>query len=239
MLDHLQLVPGQAELLEDQRIALHDLAGGEADRDVRGLSVVFNQVHDGVQAAVYCAAGIVCVAEVHAAGAFLIVRDVQRMVDQLADALVLRSGNRHDRDTQHGLHFVDADGTAVGGHLIHHVEGEHHRYAQLHQLHGEIEVAGQVGRIDDVDDAARLFPEDKLAHDQLLARIRRHGVDAWQVGHQRIGMPADDAVLAVDCYAGEVAHVLVCAGELVKERRLAAVLVAGKGECKLYAGGKR
>ena len=39
-------------------------------------------------------------------------------------------------------------------------------------------------------------------------------------------MPADHAVLAVHRYAGEVAHMLVGAGELVEEGGLAAVLVA-------------
>ena len=43
-------------------------------------------------------------------------------------------------------------------------------------------------------------------------------------------MAADAAALAVYGDAGEVAHVLVGTGQLVEERRLAAVLVARQGE---------
>ena len=43
-------------------------------------------------------------------------------------------------------------------------------------------------------------------------------------------MPADDAVLAVDSYPGEVAHMLVGTGQLVEQGRFAAVLVAHQGE---------
>ena len=46
-------------------------------------------------------------------------------------------------------------------------------------------------------------------------------------------MVADGAVFAVDRDAGEVAHVLVGAGELVEERGLAAVLVTYEGKRKL------
>ena len=43
---------------------------------------------------------------------------------------------------------------------------------------------------------------------------------------------ADDALFFVHCDAREVAHMLVGARELVEQRRLAAVLVAG--ECKYH-----
>ena len=201
--------------------------------------MVLNQVHDGVQAAVYRAARFVRIAEVHSAGTLLVVRDVQRVIDQLADALVFGRGDRYDRDPQHGLHLVDADGAAVGRHLVHHVQGKHHRHAQLHELHGEVEVAGEVGRVDDVDDAARLFIQKELARDQLFAGVRGHGVNARQVSHQRVAVAVDDAVLAVNRHAREVAYVLVGAGELVKQGGLAAVLVAGKGEGQLLTCGQR
>ena len=43
-------------------------------------------------------------------------------------------------------------------------------------------------------------------------------------------MGADDTVLALHRHTGEVAHMLVGAGELVEERRLAAVLVADEAK---------
>ena len=51
-------------------------------------------------------------------------------------------------------------------------------------------------------------------------------------------MPFDDAVLAVDGDAGEVAHMLVGARQLVEKRRLAAVLLSCKGESQRGAFGQ-
>ena len=52
-------------------------------------------------------------------------------------------------------------------------------------------------------------------------------------------MAFDLAVLAVDGHAGEIADVLVGARELVKQRRLAAVLVADERKGQLRPFGKR
>ena len=239
VLDGLLLVLGEIQLLENQGVALGQLAGGKAHGDARGLSVVLDQVHEAVQAAVHRAVALLRVAEVLAAGPLLILRDVDGVVDQLADALVFRRGDGDDRDAQPGFQLVDADGAAVLADLVHHVEREHHGHIQLHELHGQVEVALDVGRIHDVDDALGLVAQQELAGDQLLARVRGHGVDARQVGDQRVRVAPDDAVLAVDGHAGEVAHMLAGAGELVEERGLAAVLVAGEREGEHRAGGKR
>ena len=83
-----------------------------------------------------------------------------------------------------------------------------------------------IGGIHDVDDRLRLLVEDKIPADQLLAGIRRHGIDAGKVRNGSIPVTADHAVLAVHRDPGEVAHMLVGTGQLIKEGRLAAVLVA-------------
>ena len=155
---------------------------------------------------------------------------MKRMGNKLVDALVLGGGNRNDRNTEHGFHFVDADRAAVLAHLVHHIQRENHGDIQLHELHGQVEVALDVGGVDDVDDAAGLILQNKAAGDNFLAGIGRHGVDAGQVGDERIVMTANRAVLPVHGHAGEIADVLIGAGELVEEGRLAAVLIAGKGK---------
>ena len=72
--------------------------------------------------------------------------------------------------------------------------------------------------------------EQKIAGDDLLTGIGGQAVDARQVCDGSLGMAADDAVLAVHRHTRKVADVLVGAGQLVKKRRLAAVLVAGQRE---------
>ena len=152
------------------------------------------------------------------------------VVDELVDALVFRGGDWHDGHAELFLEGVDVDGAAVGVDFVHHIEGDDHGDAELEELHGQIEVALDVGGVDDVDDAAWFFLEQELAGDDLFAGIWRHGIDAGQVGDEGVVVAADDAVFAVDGDAGEIADVLVGAGELVEEGGLAAVLVAGEGE---------
>ena len=101
---------------------------------------------------------------------------------------------------QHRFHLVDAHRAAVAAHFVHHVQRQNHGDIQLHQLHGQVEVAlnivdatniernlyltiqlhqlhGQVevaldvGGVHDIDDAGGLFADDELAGDDLLAGI--------------------------------------------------------------------
>ena len=105
---------------------------------------------------------------------------------------------------------------------------------------GQVEVALDVGGVDDVDDGVRAAPSSRnVPRHDLLAGVGRQGVDAGQVGDRGLGVAAHRAVLAVDGDAGEVADVLVGAGELVEQRRLAAVLVAGEAEEQRLALGNR
>ena len=228
VLERFLFVLVQPEPLEHEAVPLRELAGREAHRDAGLLRVVLDQAHDRVQAAVHGAALLARIAEILSAGAFLVLRHMHGVVDQLGDALVFGRGDRHHRDAEHRLHLVDADRAAVFAHLVHHVEREHHRHVELHELHRQVQVALDVRRVDDVDDPLRVLLENEAPRHELLARIRRHRVDAGQVGDERVLVPADHAVLAVDRDAREVADVLVRAGQLVEQRRFAAVLVAGQ-----------
>ena len=75
-----------------------------------------------------------------------------------------------------------------------------------------------------------MFIQDKLAAYDLFARVRRQGVNAWQVGNARLGVVTDGAILAVDRHAGKVTDMLIGARQLVEQRGLTAVLVAGEGK---------
>ena len=230
VLNHLHLVLVEHQRLDDAAVTLDDLRRGEADRDARFLRVVLDEVHDAVQAAMHGAAMALRIAEVHAARLLLIMCDVQRVRDELLDALALGRRDRHDRDAEQGLHRVDVDRAAVARELVHHVEREDHRAIELDELQRQVEVALDVRRIDDVDDARWLLAQDELTRDNLLVRVRRHRVDARQIRDLRVLVAADAAALLVDRDAWEIADVLVRARQLVKKRRLAAVLVARERE---------
>ena len=78
--------------------------------------------------------------------------------------------------------------------------------------------------------AVGLLVEDEVPGDDLLLGVGPEGVDARQVHHRAVLLPPDLTGLLVHRDAGEVAHVLVGAGEGVEEGGLAAVLIAG--QCK-------
>ena len=63
---------------------------------------------------------------------------------------------------------------------------------------------------------AGLILQNEVPGYDLLAAERGHGVDARQVGDLRVGIAPDDAGFPVHRNAGEVAHVLLGAGELVE-----------------------
>ena len=239
VLDHLFFVLVELQGRLDALVALHELCGRKAHRDACGLGMILDQVDDAVDAAVDCAAVILLAAEIHPARPLLILCDMERMIHQLVHALVLCRRDGHDRDAQHGLHLIDADSAAVAAHLVHHVQRQHHRRIQLHELHGEVQIPLDVGGVHDIDDARGLLADDELPGHDLLAGIGRHGVDAGQVCDLRIRVIPDRTALAVHRHTREIADVLVGAGELVEEGRLAAVLVARQRKGKGRAVGQR
>ena len=138
----------------------------------------------------------------------------------------LGGGNGHHGRSEQGLHAVDVDGAAVGRHLIHHIERHHHRDVHLQKLHGQIEIPGNVGGVDDIDDRLWFFVQHEAAGNELLTAVGGHGIDAGQIRHQRVVPAPDDAVFPADRDAGEIAYMLIGAGELVEQGGLSAVLVA-------------
>ena len=230
--ERLTLALGNAELALDQRVAFDHLRRGEAHRQTRCLRIGIDEVHERVNATMNLAERIArllaCGAKVDVPGDLAVHRNVHRVVDKLVDTLVLHRGDGHDGNAERRLELVDAHRAAVRGELVHHVESEHHRDVELHQLQREIKVALDVGRVDDVDDRGGLLLDQEVARHDLLVRVRRERVDAGKVDHRRLGMTAQLALLLVDSDAREVADMLICTCELVEQRGLAAVLVAGE-----------
>ena len=94
------------------------------------------------------------------------------MSHNLVDAFILARRYRNDGNTETLLHFVYQHRAAAAAHLIHHIQRKHHRNVKLHQLKGQIKIALDVRRVDDIDYPARLFVKDKAARNYLLARVR-------------------------------------------------------------------
>ena len=107
---------------------------------------------------------------------------------------------------------VDADALRPGD--IDHVERQHDRNAQFQSLRGEIQVAFQVGRIDDRDDDigpgfALLPAQDDIDSHHLIGTARRQTVGARQVDQiERLTGAIQLAFLELDGDAGVVADVL-------------------------------
>ena len=162
MFQGLLLILGKLQSLHHHSITFDELGGGKTNRNVSPLGMIFNQMHDAVQATVYSTTMIVLVAEILTNRCFLILCDMDGMFHQLGDTLVFGGRDRHHRQTQDLFHFVHQNGTAIVAHLIHHIEGQHHGNTQFHQLHGQIEVTLDIVGIHNVDDGLRLFLNDEL-----------------------------------------------------------------------------
>ena len=226
VLDQLQLVLVQGQARRDIRVPLDELGGGEPDGDAGLFRVVLDLVDHRVDAPVDRTGG----AEVVHRGVHLVPCGLDSDLHQLVHALVLHGGDGDHRDAQGLGEPLDIDGAAAGGDLVHHVQSQHHGDPHLHQLEGQVQIPLDVGCVHDVDEAVGPLVEDEVPGDDLLRRIGPDGVDARQVHHRAVLLPPDGAGLLVHRHAGKVAHMLVGAGELVEQRGLAAVLIAGQCE---------
>ena len=257
LLDDVARVLAQVQLLHHGRVALEELGRRVARGHAVRLRRLLHQMLDRVQRLVRRPG-----ADIQLRRDAPVLRRVHRAAHQLVQALALARADRHHRHAQPLLHGRQVDDVAVAAHLVHHVEGHHHRPPQLQQLKGQVEVAFKVGGINDVDDHVGLLLDDEVAADDFLHRIGAEGIDARQIhdGHVRIlirhRLPvfvrapeaprqAQVGLLAVmmvqhraglffDRHAGPVAHVLAAAGELVEEGGFAAVLVTGQGKGVLH-----
>ena len=147
MLEHLFLVFIEGQLLQDQRIALCQLARRKPHRNIRPCGVILDQMHDRMQRTVDGTAVVIRLTEVLSARFFLVFGHMDSMGNQFIDSLVFCSGNRDNRDAKSLFHLVHEHRTAVFAYLIHHVEGQYHRNVEFHQLHRQIQVSFDICRI--------------------------------------------------------------------------------------------
>ena len=133
--------------------------------------MVLNQVHDAVQTTVHRTSILIFAAKILSQRFFLIFGHMHGMLHQLIHTLVFGGGNRHHRNAQQAFHLVNADTPPVVPHLIHHVQRQHHRHIQLHQLHSEVKVTVNVTGIHNVDYSLRRLLYYKISGNHLLGGI--------------------------------------------------------------------
>ena len=159
---------------------------------------------------------IIFAAEILFLRPFLVFCDMYGVVDQLPDTFVFCGGNGDDRNTQQGLHAVDVDGPVIVGDFIHHVECHDHGNMHFQKLHGQIQISFNIGGVYDIDDGLWFISENKISRYDFFTGVRRHGINTRKVGNSGVGMTFDRTILAVHRNAGEIAHMLVGTGQLVK-----------------------
>ena len=147
----------------------------------------------------------------------------------LQTALALHGGRLHHGAAQGGGELGGVDSVAVLLDHVDHVEGDHHRVAQLQKLGGQVEVALDVGGVHQIQDGVRLLTDEVVPGHHLFQGVGGQGVDAGQVHDCDILLSLQAALLLLHRDARPVAHKLGRAGEGVEHGGLAAVGVAGKG----------
>ncbi len=120
------------------------------------------------------------------------------------------------------------DLVAVFANQIDHVDGDDNRNAELDELGGQVQVALDVGAVDDIQNGVGLFAHQVCARHDLFQRIGRQGIDARKILNDDIFMPFQAPFLFFDCDAGPVPDILAGAGQSVEQRRLSAVRIAGQ-----------
>ena len=157
---------------------------------------------------------------------------LDRPVHQLLDTRAAQRRNGDDGDTDLAFERGGVDLVARLLHRVHHVEGDDHGNVDLHELRGEIEIALQIGRVDDVDDAVGALIQYVIARDDFLGRVGRERVDAGKVDDERGFRTLLIGTLPLfHRDTRPVAHICRGTRQKVEERRLAAVGIAR--QCKL------
>ena len=134
--------------------------------------MIFDQMHDSVQASVYRTAMIICTAKILSSRTFLIFCHMYCMLDQFFDSFILCSRNWNDRNPQCFFHLIDQHRTSVISDFIHHIQCQNHRNIQFHQLHGQIKITFNIRCIYDIDNSLWMLIQHKIPCYNFLTGIR-------------------------------------------------------------------
>ena len=149
-------------------------------------------------------------------------------------AVAFQSGDLYDLAAKICADPVKIDHIAALCDKVHHVYRHDHRNTGFRKLCCEIQVALQVGSVNDIEDRIRLLIDQVVTGDNFLQRIRRQGVDARKVFNDDIRMSLQFAFFFLNRYARPVSDKLIRAGQRVEQCCLSAVRVSRKCDYKLF-----
>ena len=155
------------------------------------------------------------------------------LIEQLRDALVLKSRDHHDRAAELLGELVGVDLIAVLLDQVGHVEGDDHGKTGLDDLKRQVQVALEVGGVDYLDDDIGLAAHEVIARALLLGAVGGKRVDAGEVRNRDALITQELGLLFLNRDTGPVANVAVGAGDQVEKRGLAAVGVTRQRDMDL------
>ena len=121
----------------------------------------------------------------------------------------LQGGNLHHFTAQLAGKILRIQLITVLLHNVHHIDGNHHRYAKLYQLRGQVQIPFQVGSVNDIQDRVRPFIDQVVPGDNFFQGIRGQAVDTRKVGDRNPVMLPEFAFLLFHRNAGPVSDKLV------------------------------
>ena len=189
--DGLGIVVAVLLALGDQLLHASGLLLGEVD-ELAGVRIALEQLDGVIAALVGGNARRQVVLDVRQdildGGVELVLRHLAlggsgllNLLEQLRDALVLKSGDHHDRAAELLGELVRVDLVAVLLDQVGHVEGDDHGQAGLDNLKRQVQVALEVGGVDNLDDNIGLAAHEVIARALLLGAVGGKRVDAGEV----------------------------------------------------------
>ena len=103
------------------------------------------------------------------------------LLEKLLDTLVLKGRDHHDRATELLGELVRVDLIAVLLDQVGHVEGDDYGQAGLDNLKRQVQVALEVGGVDNLDDHIGLAAHEIIARALLLGAVGGKRVDTREV----------------------------------------------------------
>ena len=142
----------QLQLPLHRFISLHQLGRGKTHGNLCLFRMILYNMGYGMNGTVNLS-----LAEVQIYCLFSIPNLLFHHTDQLIDPLIFACGDRHDRTAQMLTQRMHINAVSTRRHLVHHIQRNHHRLLQLHQLQRQIEVSFNIRSIHDIDDQIRII----------------------------------------------------------------------------------
>ena len=109
---------------------------------------------------------------------FTILCGVHGNTGGLLNPISPQCGNFHNRTSQFPGKFLRVNGIAILAYHVHHVNGNDNGDSQFRQLGGQIQIALQIGSVNDVQNAVGTFINQVIPRHDFLKGVRRKRVNA-------------------------------------------------------------